>query len=504
MKKFELPEKPLKYQNLINGAWVDAADGKTYTRESPAHGSIIGEYPLSSSRDTEDAIKAARSAFQKETWTLMPGVERAKIINRAAAGIRERAEELALIETLESGKPISQALDEMEWAAGIWDYAATLCRHQYGDANNNLGSDMLAFMYRQPIGVVGMITPWNFPLLIISQKLPFALAAGCTAVVKPSELTPGTTLKLGEILQEAGIPDGAVNILAGFGDPVGKTLSESMYVDMISFTGSTMVGKQIVAASQHNLKKVSLELGGKNPQIIFPDADMDAVVDSVVFGVYFNMGECCNSGSRLLIHEDVADDFLQKVLDHACKVKVGDPLDPEVKVGAIINDKQLDKILEYIESGKKQGAELKLGGELMKSSKGVYFQPTVFSEVRPDMDIAKEEIFGPVLSIIRFRDTEEAVKIANSTIYGLSASIWTRDLDTALIMSRKIEAGTVWVNNFMTGYPEVSFGGFRQSGLGRELGRFSVEEFSELKSVLIHTGPPGGPWVNPDAPSECD
>jgi acyl-CoA reductase-like NAD-dependent aldehyde dehydrogenase len=450
---------------------------------------------LCSARDTENAISAARKAFEKGNWSELAGADRAKIINKAASGIRKRAEELALIETLESGKPISQALDEMEWAAGIWDYAATLCRHQYGDVNNNLGSDMLAFMYRQPIGVVGMITPWNFPLLIISQKLPFALAAGCTAVVKPSELTPGTTLRLGEILLEAGIPAGVVNILSGYGDPVGRTMAESMNVDMISFTGSTMVGKQIVAASQHNLKKVSLELGGKNPQIIFPDADMKAVIDSVVFGVYFNMGECCNSGSRILIHEDVADDFVQKVLDHASKVNVGDPLDPEVKVGAIINNRQLEKIMKYIESGISQGASLKLGGALITTDRGIFVQPTVFSDVRPEMDIAKEEIFGPVLSVIRFKNADEAVKIANSTIYGLSASVWTKDLDTAILLSRKIEAGTVWVNNFMSGYPEISFGGFRQSGLGRELGRFSVEEFSELKSVLIHVGPPGSPWI---------
>jgi betaine-aldehyde dehydrogenase len=502
--KYTLPSEPHIYKILINGSWKSSVGGETYTRESPAHDIPVGIYPQCNAEDTRLAIQAARKTYLDGNWSSISGADRAKLINKVAIGIRQRAEELALTETLESGKPISQALDEMEWAAGIWDYAATLCRHQYGDVNNNLGSDMFAFMYRQPIGVVGLITPWNFPLLIISQKLPFALAAGCTAVVKPSELTPGTTLLLGEIIQDAGIPAGVVNILSGFGDPVGKTLSESMDVDMISFTGSTFVGKQIVAASQHNLKKVSLELGGKNPQIIFPDANLDAVIDAVVFGVFFNMGECCNSGSRLLVHEEVAENFLDRVLKHACKVKVGDPLDPDVKVGAIINNRQLEKIMEYIESGQKQGARLNFGGGLMKSDKGIYVQPTVFSEVKPDMDIAKEEIFGPVLSIIRFKNTEEAIKIANSTIYGLSASVWTRDLDTALLLSRKIEAGTVWVNNFMSGYPEVSFGGFRQSGLGRELGRFSVEEFSELKSVLIHIGPPGDKWIDPGAPSLCD
>jgi len=492
----ELPEKPFMYQLFIDGKYVDSISGKKFTRMSPAHNVIIGEYALAGKEDAELAIKAARKAFNNESWKMMPGAARAKIINRVAALIRENSEELAFIETLESGKPISQAIDEMEWAAGIWDYAATLCRHQHGDVINTLGKDMFAAMFRQPIGVVGMITPWNFPLLIISQKLPFALAAGCTAVVKPSELTPGTTLRLGGMLKEAGIPDGVVNILAGYGDPVGKTMSESMDVDMISFTGSTFVGKQIVAASQHNLKKVSLELGGKNPQIIFPDADMDAVIDSVVFGVYFNMGECCNSGSRIIVHKDIADEFVDKVLEHAKKVKVGDPLDSTVKVGAIINDQQLDKILKYIKSGKDQGACLKMGGDLINTEVGKYVKPTVFCDVRPDMEIAKEEIFGPVLSVIKFENTEEAVSIANSTIYGLSASVWTKDIDTAMIMSRSIEAGTVWVNNFMSGYPEVSFGGFKQSGLGRELGRFSVEEFSELKSVLIHIGTPGGKWIN--------
>lgn len=490
-----IPKTPFRYKIFIDGKWEDAADKKTFNRKSPAHDKIIGEYPLCSVEDTQKAIKAARNAFAKDSWTMMPGSERAKIISKVASLIRENTKELALIETLESGKPISQAVDEMGWAANLWDYAATLCRHQYGDINNNLGKDMLVMMYRQPIGVVGMITPWNFPLLIISQKLPFALAAGCTAVIKPSELTPGTTLELGKLLQKAGIPDGVVNILSGYGDPVGQTMSESMDVDMISFTGSTLVGKQIVAASRHNLKKVSLELGGKNPQIVFPDAPMDAVIDAVVFGVYFNMGECCNSGSRVLVHEDIANDFIAKVIEYSKKIKVGDPLDSNVKVGAIINEDQMVKILKYVNSGKEQGAKLMLGGDKMKTDVGRYMMPTIFSDVKPDMSIAKEEIFGPVLSIIRFSTIEEAVNIANSTIYGLSASVWTKDLDIALTLSRKIEAGTIWINNFMSGFPEVSFGGFKQSGLGRELGRFGIEEFTELKSILLHLGDEGEKWL---------
>jgi len=490
-----IPEKPFQYKLLINGKWENAIDGQTFTRESPGHGKTIGEYPLCSNKDVDKAIQAARSSFKNSSWPTLPGTERAKILYKVAKLIRKSAKELAFIETLESGKPISQANDEMEWAAGIWHYAATLCRHQYGDSNNNLGENMFAMMYRQPIGVVGIIIPWNFPLLIMSQKLPFALAAGCTTVIKPSAQASGTTLKLAEILKEAGIPDGVVNTVSGYGSTVGKAMSESMDINMISFTGSTLVGKQILAASQHNLKKVSLELGGKNPQIIFPDADLDAVIDAVVFGVYFNMGECCNSGSRIIVHEDIKDNFVDRLIEHAKKAKVGDPLDPTVKIGAIIDDAQLDKILGYINKGKNQGAHLVLGGNKMKTDIGRFIEPTIFTDVKPEMDIAKEEIFGPVLSIIKFKSLEEAISIANSTIYGLSSSVWTKDLDTAIIMSRKIEAGTVWVNNFMTGLPEVSFGGFKQSGLGRELGRFSIEEFTELKSVLIHLGSHGKKWV---------
>lgn len=495
MSKFQLPNQPFSYQNFVGGKYIDSSSGATFNRESPGHGVVIGEYPLSNKQDTEEAIATAKKAFYSKEWSEMTGADREQIIRKTAQIIRDRAEELALIETLESGKPISQAIDEMEWAAGIWDYAATLARHIAGDVNTNVGSDMTAMMQKVPVGVVGMITPWNFPLLIISQKLPIALAAGCTAVIKPSEMTPGTTLLLGKILKDAGLPDGVVNILSGYGDPVGQTIAESEEVDMITFTGSTAVGKHIVRAAAGNLKKVELELGGKNPQIIFPDADIDALIDAVVFGIYFNMGECCNSGSRIVIHEDVADEFVEKVLAHAKKVKVGDPLDPTVKVGAIINNMQFDKIMGYIQSGKDQGATVKLGGNELDLKKGQFIEPTIFCDVKPDMEIAKEEIFGPVLSVIKFKTAEEAIAIANGTEYGLSAGVWTKDLDTAMIMTRRIEAGTVWVNNWMSGYPEIPFGGMKQSGLGRELGPHSIDEFMETKSVLIKTGATPGNWV---------
>jgi betaine-aldehyde dehydrogenase len=479
----------------IDGQAVPAKSGQTFSRESPAHGVKVGEYPLAGLDDVDAAVAAARRAFDIGSWPHMPGAERAKALLRAAELIRANQDEFALIETLESGKPIKQARDEMEWSAALWDYAAALCRHLHGDSYNTLGTQVLGLTIREPIGVVGMITPWNFPLLIISQKLPFALAAGCTCVVKPSELTPGTTLRLGELLAEAGLPAGVVNIISGYGDPAGARLSEHPDINMISFTGSTEVGKAVVGSSKSNLKKVELELGGKNPHIVFADADLEAALDAVVFGVCFNMGECCNSGSRLLVHRSIAEDFINQVIETAKKIPVGDPLDEQTKIGAIIDGNQFEKILGYIESGSHDGARLRLGGKALNHENGRFVEATIFDGVQPEMAIAKEEIFGPVLSILTFDSTEEAIRIANNTIYGLSAGVWTRDIDTAFTVSRGIRAGTIWINTFMDGYPELCFGGFNQSGLGRELGRFSIEEFTELKTVQVHLGPRTSWWA---------
>jgi len=493
-----LPDAPLSYQMLIDDVWVDARSGERYLRDSPAHGIPIGDYPRAGVYDVDDAVAAARAAFDEGAWPAMPGALRARIIHRVAEIIREDAEDLAYIEVLESGKPISQARGEMESTAALWEYAATLARHTYGDTYNTLGKHMLGMVLREPIGVVGMITPWNFPLLIVSQKLPFALAAGCTAVIKPSELTPGTTLRLGRILQEAGLPGGVVNIVTGYGDPAGARLAEHPGVDMISFTGSTQVGKKIVAASQGNLKKVSLELGGKNPQIVFADADLEAALDAVVFGAYFNMGECCNAGSRLLVQSAISDRFLERVLERARTVPVGDPLDEATKVGAIINQEQFDKIVNFVEAGQSDGATLALGGRDKQTGNGRFLEPTVFSGVKPEMSIAHQEIFGPVLSVIEFETVAEAIRIANSTFYGLSAGVWTRNIDQAFQVSRSVRAGTIWINTYMDGYAELPFGGYKESGLGRELGRFTLDEFCELKTIQMHLGPRTNWWHKPE------
>ncbi len=491
-----IPKTPFQYNLWINGRELSAQSGKRFERRSPAHDALVGEYAEAGVADVDAAVQAARQAFDRGPWRNSSGAGRMKALLKASELIRQQKEELALIETLESGKPISQARDEVDWAAGLWDYSAALCRHIHGDSYNALGPAMLGLVIREPVGVVGMITPWNFPLLIISQKLPFALAAGCTCVIKPSELTSGTTLRLGKILAEAGIPEGVVNILSGYGDPVGSRLSLHPDVDMMSFTGSTNVGKAVVNAARNNLKKVELELGGKNPQIIFADADLDAALDAAVFGICFNMGECCNSGSRLLIQRPVAQEFVQRVVQLARAVPVGDPLDENTKIGAIVNEQQFNKIIGYIDQGRSAGARLQLGGEPLNILNGRFVQTTVFDEVRADMAIAREEIFGPVLSILTFDTREEAIEIANSTNYGLSCGVWTRDLDNALSVGRSVRAGTVWVNTFMDGYAELPFGGYKESGLGRELSRFAIDEFTELKTIQVHLGPRTSWWAS--------
>lgn len=472
---------------LIDGAWVDAADGSTLERRSPAHDTLVAVYARAGTVDTERAISAARRAFDTGPWPRMKGAERARILRAVAEGILARKHELASMETLENGKPLAQSLAEIEGAADLWHYAATLARNLHGDSYNTLGEQTLGVVLRDPIGVVSVITPWNFPFLIVSQKLPFALAAGCTAVVKPAEVTSGTTVMLGEILLAAGMPAGAVNILVGRGSVIGDMLVTHPDVDMLSFTGSTAIGKQAVAKSAQTLKKVSMELGGKNPQIIFSDCDFDAAVDAAVMGIYFNAGQCCNSGSRVLVHESIAERFTAAVVERSKAVVVGDPLVAGVQVGAITTEKQLDTILTYIDGARDAGAKVALGGARI-ASRGLYIEPTVITGVTPSMAIAREEVFGPVLAVLTFKTLEDAVALANSTLYGLSAAVWSRDFDTCLAAARGIKAGTVWINTFLEGHAELPFGGYRESGIGRELGRLATEDYTETKTLHMHLG----------------
>jgi betaine-aldehyde dehydrogenase len=483
----KLPKAPRDFSMLINGRHVPGT-GSMIERVSPAHDVPVSRIPDGQPADVDAAVAAAREAFDKGPWPWTSGGERAAILTKVAQAVREHSDELAMLETLETGKPLTQSHAEMEWTAGLWEHAAALCRQLYGDSCNTLGASTLGVTLRDPIGVTALITPWNFPLLIISQKLPFALAAGCTCVIKPSELTSATTLILADLIEEAGVPAGVVNVVTGRGETVGSRLAEHDDIDMVSFTGSTGVGKDIVRASAGNLKKVALECGGKNPLIICDDADLEGALDAARLGAYFNMGECCNSSSRILIQEGVADRFVQMFTEAAAKMPVGDPLDETTKLGAIISGRQADTIMNYVQKGREEGATVALGGERIETSTGCFIQTTVLDHVTPESCVAREEIFGPVLSVIRFKTVEEAIEIANSTHYGLSAGIYTRDYDTVIHAARRLRAGTVWINTWLQGHAEQSFGGFKQSGLGRELGRNAVEEYTEAKSVVFQTG----------------
>ena len=482
-----LPEAPFRGKLLIDGAWQDASDGSTLERRSPAHDKLVAVYAQAGTADAEKAIAAARRAFDHGPWPRMKGAERAHVLRNVAEGILARKHELATLETLENGKPVAQSLAEIEGAADLWHYAAALARNLHGDSYNTLGENTLGVVLRDPVGVVGIITPWNFPFLIVSQKLPFALAAGCTTVVKPAEVTSGTTVMLGEILVAAGVPAGVVNILVGRGNIVGEALVTHPDVDMLSFTGSTAVGKQAVAKSAQTLKKVSMELGGKNPQVVFADCDWDAAVDATVYGIFFNAGQCCNSGSRVLVQESIAEEFAEAVVERSKRVRVGDPLVAGTQVGAITTDKQLETILNHIDGARRAGATIALGGSRIDRP-GMYVEPTIVTGVTTEMAIAREEVFGPVLSLLTFKDLDEAIAIANSTLYGLSAAVWSRDFSTCLEAARRIRAGTIWVNTFLEGHAELPFGGYRESGIGRELGRYATEDYTETKTLHMHLG----------------
>ncbi len=487
-------------RHLIDGDWV--AGAQTFERRSPSHGVVASRSALGTEAETEAAIAAARRAFDAGIWSRISARERAAILLKVADLIEANVERIAVQETLESGKPISQSRGEVGGAADLWRYAAALARTSHGDSHNALGDDMLGVVVKDPIGVVSIITPWNFPFWILSQKLPFALAAGCTVVVKPSEMTPSSTVMLGELLIEAGLPAGVCNIVLGYGQPVGSLMSAHKDVDMVTFTGSTAVGKRITQAASGTLKKVALELGGKNPQVIMPDADLENAADAVTFGIYFNVGQCCNSSSRIIVHADIAEAFVTRVVALSRQVRFGDPLDDSTQVGAIVTPEHTARIDAYVKDAIKAGARIELGGEpLPVAGLGTqFYQPTVVTNVTPDMAIAREEVFGPVLTVLTFRTLDEAIALTNDSDYGLSAGIWSNDIHTCLEFARRAHAGTVWTNTWMDGFPELAFGGVKQSGQGREIGKYGFDEFLEVKSLVMRVGRDSrSPWVTTSA-----
>jgi acyl-CoA reductase-like NAD-dependent aldehyde dehydrogenase len=477
-----------EYKNYIDGQWVGPDSGKMIERHSPANGKLLALYPDSTAADVERAVGAARRAFDEGPWPRMTAAERSRIMLEIARRIRENAERLAVIEAEEVGKLIGYARSDIQGAANHFEYAAALARDITGSANM-MNDKLTAVVVREPVGVVGLITPWNFPLGILCQKLPYALATGNTVVIKPSEFTSGTTFELAAIAEAAGLPKGVINIVSGYGHTAGQALISDMNVDKISFTGSTATGKKIVQASAGNLKRVSLELGGKSPSIVFPDADLDRTVEGVLNAVFFMQGECCVSGSRLLVDAGIHDQLVDALIEKVKKLKIGDPLDPEVEIGPMIHEGHKNKVLEYVATGLSEGAQLAIGGSQATEgalAAGHFVQPTVFTHVNNSMRIAREEIFGPVLSVIPFQSEEEAIRIANDTPYGLAASVWTENIDRAFRVAKAVRAGTVWVNGHLAAYPELPFGGYKQSGLQREMGRAGIESFTEVKTIQIH------------------
>ena len=489
------PEAPRDFGFYIDGTSIPAGDREVLVRNSPGHGIPVTKLPKCTTDDLNAAVASARAAFDDRRWSGLSGADRAAVLLKTAEGIRARLEEIAYWETLENGKPIAQARAEVSGTIGMFELGAGLARTLHGDSFNNFGDGNFGVVTREPVGVVGVITPWNFPFLILCERVPYVLASGNVMVAKPSEMTSATTLILAEILTEAGLPDGCFNVVTGSGRTVGQALIEHMDVDMLSFTGSTRVGRAVVeAAGKSNFKKLGLELGGKNPQIVFADADLEDAADGVAFGIAFNTGQCCVSGSRLIVERSVADDFARMVSEKLAKVVVGDPLDEATQVGAITTDAQNNTILGYIQKGRDEGANLVYGGDAIDFGKGQYIQPTVFTNVTNDMTIAREEIFGPVLTVIPFDDIEEAIAIANDTEYGLAASVWTKNIDKALTISRRVQAGRFWVNTTLSGGPELPIGGFKASGWGREAGMMGVEEYTQVKSVHIEIGK-RDPWI---------
>jgi acyl-CoA reductase-like NAD-dependent aldehyde dehydrogenase len=483
------------YRMVIGGKSVDAGSGKVISRESPGHaGTVVGRWPDATAEDMRQAIGAARTAFDSGPWPQMSGAERSYVMRRVAAAIVERADELALVECLEVGKPISQARGEILFSADLWDYAAGMARGLEGQTHNNIGADRLGLVLREPAGVVGIITPWNFPFIIASERVPWAIGAGCTVVLKPSELTSGTSVMMAEIARDAGLPDGVFNVVTGYGVPAGQVLAEDPRVDVLAFTGSVRVGTKLAEIAARQVKRVGLELGGKGPQIVFADADLDAAADGVAYGVYHNAGQCCISGSRLIVQDSIRDELLERVLDISRRVPFGDPLDARTRVGAMISRAHLDKVEGYVRAGEAAGAEILHGGAALDQS-GLYYAPTVFSGVRTDMSIAREEIFGPVLSTMTFRTREEAVALANDSDFGLSASVWSRDLENAMQTIRQVRAGRCWINSVIDGTPEMPIGGYKSSGLGRELGRYGFDEYSQFKGIHATLGTPPR-WFN--------
>jgi betaine-aldehyde dehydrogenase len=484
-------------QMYIGGRWVAAQSGLTRKIINPSNQEVIAEVAEGDRADAIAAITAARKAFDSGTWSEQSGAARGALLYRLAELIERERETLAELESLDTGKTLEESRWDMDDIAGIFRYYAGLADKDSGEVIDSPLPDSSSQLVREPIGVCGQISPWNYPLLQASWKLAPALAAGCTVVMKPSEITPLTTLKVTELAIEAGFPDGVINTVLGPGISVGAELSESPEVDLISFTGSMQTGKTIMRAASGNVKKVALELGGKNPNIIFADADLDTALDYVLNGVFFHAGQICSAGCRLMVEASIHDSFIDKLKQRMSKIRVGDGFAEGTQMGPLISAEHLAKVEDYVAIATAEGAHLELGGSrpVDPSLKdGFYYLPTLFTGCTNDMRIVQEEVFGPVISVEIFDSEEDVVLRANSTIYGLAAGFWTSDQGRAHRLAKQLRFGTVWVNDFNVYFTQAPWGGYKQSGLGRELGRMGLEEYTEAKHVFQNFNPQPLNW----------
>ncbi len=471
-------------RHLIDGRWRDSVSGSTFETINPATEEVIADVAEGGPEDVDLAVKAARKAFDSGPWSKMDARDRGRLMSKLADLVEENLDELAELETLDNGKPIKESKGgDLPQVIDTFRYYAGWADKIHGQTIPVRGN-YFTYTRKEPVGVVGQIIPWNFPLMMVAWKWAPALAAGCTIILKPAEQTPLTALKLGEMAMEAGFPDGVINIVNGFGETAGAPLVAHPGVDKIAFTGEGSTGKIIVRSAIETMKRVTLELGGKSPNIVLEDADLDAAVDGALLGIYLNQGQCCCAGSRLFVQESVHDEFVAKLASKVRERRIGDPTDPRTEQGPQVDRAQFDKILSYIEKGKSGGARVVTGGE-RHGDKGFFIQPTIFADVRDDMAIARDEIFGPVLSVIKFKDVEEAVTRGNTTDFGLAAAIWTRDIGKAHSIAHRLRAGTIWVNCYDVFDAAAPFGGFKQSGIGRELGEKALDNYTELKTVTV-------------------
>ncbi|KQU23233.1 aldehyde dehydrogenase family protein [Peribacillus butanolivorans] len=475
----------LDLKMFINGEWVSSTSGEKRDVLNPATGEVIATAAEGTQKDVDAAVEAAKYAFYEGGWWGTPAVERARLLFKIADKLEEKAEELAALETLDNGKPLREARFDIDDAAACFRYYAGLATKPTGQTYE-VPDGQQAMVVREPIGVCGQIIPWNFPLLMSAWKLAPALAAGNSVVFKPSEVTPVTAVKLFEILEEVGVPKGVANLVLGAGPVVGQAIAEHEEIDKVAFTGGTATGRKIMEASLGNLKKVTLELGGKSPNIVFADSDFETAVDYALFGIFCNQGQVCSAGSRLLLEESIYDQFIASLTAKAKQIKVGSGSDEKTHMGPVVSEAHMNKILSYIEIGKEEGAKLIVGGNRIKGEgleNGYFVEPTIFVDTTPEMRIVQEEIFGPVLVVQKFKDEAEALRLANDTKYGLAGAVFTNDIAKAYRVIKKVRAGITWINSYHPTYNEAPWGGFKQSGNGRELGTFGYEAYTEVKQI---------------------